>query len=89
MTDEIARVYALEGWFFLLMIAGVGFCMWRLQTDSDRTHVRAWRAMIPTLTTANLHQLRSQLAPMTTNPREAAVIELVVAELKRREDAKP
>ena len=89
MNDEIARVYALEGWFFLLMIAGVGFCMWRMQADADRAHVRAWRATLPGLSTANLHQLRDQLSPMTMNPREAEVIELVVAELKRREGVKP
>ena len=79
----------LEVWGFLLMLAGVGHCLWRMQSDADRAHVRAWRAMIPTLTTANLHQLRDQLSTMTMDPREAAVIELVVAELKQREDAKP
>jgi hypothetical protein len=88
MIDDY-DVALLDGWFFLLMIAGVGFCMWRMQADADRAHVRAWRAMIPTLTTADLHQLRDQLSPMTMDPREAAAIELVVDELNRRKGAKP
>lgn len=78
-----------EGLGFLLLFAGVGFSVWRFHVNQQRAYVRAWRAMIPTLTTENLRVLRQDLIPRAHEPEVSRVVELICAELEARDPLIP